>query len=378
MHLKSKLTFLAAVALPLAGLATFGGSQLSQAAAGPALTCTQVTGGNTEANSAVTFTSGGNTTGISLSSAPGQAAALVDNAFNGNASIVINKAVVVGQTLTVAGFTGTYVVTSDSYPGYQAGPPASILVTPDTVGLNMPLAGNVGKGGETKIKGAVTVNATDGTNGTVTYNGSVTENVNLALSSCTSSNAAAGDFSPTQVGVVATAPGSNSAAQLEQAPADLNGTVTFPSIGSDYVQPVSTAIGFNTAKSDTLNLSDFALTYSKGLVTGDYGTTKAELQLSALAAMTVCSQGELQAIATGTGPDAVSGTDPTHTAIAEGANPLVVCDSGTNPAFPSASGLGEILSSETAPPGTTVDATDGTPIGAIYAIQVAANGNNVI
>ena len=47
----------------------------------------------------------------------------------------------------------------------------------------------------------MTINATDGTNGTVAYNPDVTENVNLALSSCSSMASAAGDFSPTQVGV---------------------------------------------------------------------------------------------------------------------------------------------------------------------------------
>ena len=372
MHLKNKLTFLAAVALPLAGLATFGGSQLTaQAAAGPTLLCTSVTGGNTVANSAITFTSGGNTTGISLDALPGFNAVLLDAATNGQSTITINTITTKGQTLSVAGFTGTYQVLSDSTPG-------SGVESPDTVTLTAPLFGNTGKGGETKAKGAVTINATDGTNGTVAYNPDVTENVNLALSSCSSTASAAGDFSPTQVGVVATAAGSNAADSLEAAPADLNGTVTFPTIGADYVQPVSTSIGFNTQKSDTLNLSDFGLTYSKGLVTGDYGTTKAELQLSALAGMTVCSQNELQAIASGTGPDAVSGTDPTHTAIAEGANPLVVCDSGTAPAFPGASGLGEILAAETASGGATVNAFDGSPIGAIYAIQVDANGTNTI
>ena len=103
-------------------------------------------------------------------------------------------------------------------------------------------------------------------------------------------------------------------------------------------------------------------------MTGDYGTTKAELQLSALAGMTVCSQNELQAIASGTGPDVVSGApDPTHTAIAEGASAsrwLFVTAARHPPSQVQVASV-EILAAETASGGATVNAFDGSPIGAI-------------
>ena len=133
MHLRNKSTLPAAVALPLAGLATFGGSHelTALAAGGPTLLCTSVTGGNTVANSAITFTSGGNTTGISLDVLAGFNAVLLDAATNGQSTITINTITTKGQTLSVAGFTGTYQVLSDSTPG-------SGVESPDTVTLTVP------------------------------------------------------------------------------------------------------------------------------------------------------------------------------------------------------------------------------------------------
>src|SRR5208283_5535090 len=96
--------------------------------------------------------------------------------------------------------------------------------------------------------------------------------------------------------------------------------------------------------------------FKGGVVTGDFATPKlGYLPENALDAMTVCTQGELEAIA-GTGPDTGK--------ISSGANPLVVCDGGTNPAYTSQSGLTDILDAETASGGATTDGADGTPVAA--------------
>jgi hypothetical protein len=402
MHVRSRLTILTAVALPLAGLVTFGGvQQFAEAGGGPVLTCTNVTGGGSNQN-AVTFTdASNNTVGIALNSAPAETGATTANADNGSSTVVINQAVTKGQTLTIVGFTGTYLVTNDNYPGLVITPSPHIVVSPDTVTVSPPLAGgtvvlvkNANPALDTlgvKAKAVVNINATDGTNNTTAFNGSINENLNLDLSSCTSSQSAPGDFAPTGVNVTGSSSATNSAASLEKNPGLLNGNVTFPTIGAGYVQPVPTAIGFNIAKSNTINLGDFGISYAKGVVTGDYATTKSTLTFLALGGMTVCSESELQAIASGTGPDGPGGANLSSmegtyatTGITSGSDPLVVCDSGSNPAFsPTVSqgkynGLDEILAAETAQGGTTVTAGDGSNIGAIYAIQIDANGNNVI
>lgn len=399
MHVRRKLAVLAAVALPLAGLVTFGGvEQFAEAAAGPVLTCTGITGGGANGN-AVTFTdASNNTVGIALNAAPGETAALLDNADNGSNTIVINEAVTKGQTLTIAGFTGTYTVTDDNYPGLDLTPTPHIVVSPDTVTVSPALTGGTVELVKTptpvygvKSKAVVTINATDGTNNTTAFNPSINENLNLELQSCTSSEGAPGAFYPTQVGVTASSTATNSAAGLETSPGALDGTVNLPSIGSEYTQPVSTSINFDTLKSNTINLGDFGISYAKGVVAGDYATTKGELTFLALGGMTVCSQAELQAINSGSGPDAAGGANVGNmqgafhnVGIAEGADPLAVCDSGSNPAFSPTvnsgqyNGLSEILASETAQGGMTVTAGDGSDIGAIYAIQIDANGNNVI
>jgi hypothetical protein len=387
--MRKKLAIIAAATLPLTGAALFGGIQAASAGGGPLLTCTTL-GPAAAAGPAGGVTFNGGTTGISLASNASQAALLTavssaqitafetsgplgsaqfvggvatsGAATNGNTVITINKGVVAGQTLSVAGFTGTYVVASDIQVG--AG-----VVSPDQVTLTTPLAGGVAvKGIVAKAKAAVTVNATDGTNNTTAYNPSVTEDIAVTASNCTSSTGLPGSFAPTQVDVDASSPATNSASGLELPPTNLDGSVVLPAIGADYVQPVATSINFDTAADNKLNLGDFDLTYAKGVIAGDYATTKGALNISALNPMVVCTQGELQAIA-GSGPD--------HGTIATGANPLVVCDSGSAPAYPSGNGLSEILGAELSP-GSTVTGGDGTDIAAIYEIQVTAGGNAVL
>ena len=98
----------------------------------------------------------------------------------------------------------------------------------------------------------------------------------------------------------------------------------------------------------------------------------------------MCTQGEQQAIALGAGPDAAGGSQIgnmqgvyKNVGIAEGASPLIVCDSGSSPAF-SNGGFSEIAASEFAPSGTTYIAHDGTELGGIYAIQIVPSENDTI
>jgi len=358
--IRKKIAVIAAASLPLTGAALFGGIQAASAGASAALTCTAAAPAVAAGPSGgVTFTDGSGATGVSLQSNAAQAAILLANVTTSTPlnTITINKGVVAGQTLSVAGFTGTYIVASDVVPGAGS-------FSPDVVTLTTNLTGATAvKGVYAKAKAAVTVNATDGTNGTIAYEGSITEHVALTESSCTPTIAE--PFAPTQVDLNATSPSTNSAAGLEAPPTALDGTLTFPTIGADYTQPILTTVNFDVAKNNALNLLSFDETYVKGIVTGDYGTTKAALNISALNPMVVCSTGELEAIH-GTGPDTAH--------IASGANPLVVCDSGSAPAYPSGVGLSEILGSELNPSAVT-NGGDGTPIAAIYEIQATGGGN---
>jgi hypothetical protein len=364
--IRKKIAIIAAASLPLTGVALFGGIQAASAGGGPLLTCTALAPAAAAGPAGgVSFTdSSNNLTGISLSSNNAQTAALVVGitTTTGLSTITINKGVVQGQTLTVAGFSNTAVVASDVQPG--AG-----VVTPDVVTLVSPLVPIAApvKGVYAKAKAAVTVNATDGTNNTTAYDPNVTEHLYVTASSCTSSTGLPGSFAPTQVDINATSPSTNSAAGLEAPPGLLDGSINLPPIGADYVQPVSTTVGFDTAADNKLNLLSFDETYAKGVITGDYATTKGALNVSALNPMVVCTVGELASIA---------GT--THEAgVATGANPLVVCDSGSAPAYPAGNGLSEILNAELNPSAIGLGG-DGTAIGAIYAIQVSAGGNAVL
>ncbi len=349
------------VALALSGLAALGEVATAGAGSGPLLTCGVVGPSSSGPGTAITFNNG--TTGVYLAARAQASDVLIDPAYNGDTSITINAAVVRGQTLTVAGFTGTYTVTDVSYENAENPDPDVVTVTPA-------LTGNLAKGGETKAKGIVAVNATDGSGTTEAYNPDITENVDLALSGCASSADAPGEFSPTQADITGTATVSNSAVALTATPAALNATVTFPNIGSGWTQPVATAVGWDSAKGNSFNHSDYDLVYADGAVTGDFATSKsAELNLSVLGGMTVCTQGELEAIA-GTGPD--TGT------IHEGASELAVCDGGTDPAYTGLTGLQEIAEAESAPGGTQLDGNDGTPIVAVWGLEVISGGSQVV
>lgn len=380
--LRKKLAVIAAAALPLTGIAVAGGIQVASAGAGPTLTCTSLSDDNAGPNpGGITFNNG--TDGISLSSNAAQTAELLSTitttspgaTATSTTQITINKGVVAGQTLSVAGFTNTAVVASFDE---TAGVPG--IVSPDVVTLVSPgLTGGVAvKGTLAKAKAAVTVNATDGTNNTTAFQPTVTLDVNETLGSCVSSTGSPGSFAPTQVNLNATSSASNSASGLEGAPGNLDGTISLPPIGADYVQPVATTINFDTPADNKLNLlAGDAETFAKGAVVGDYGTTKGAFSLAAADGntMVVCTDGELAALS-GTSVGGVApSADSAH--ISVGANPLVVCDSGSSVAYSSIGGLAEIEDAELSP-GATQDGGDGTAISAIYQIQPAYYNPNVI
>ncbi len=379
MNIRKKLAVAAAIVLPLSSAIALGGIQAASAGGGPLLTCP-----NTTADSGtISFNSG--STGIYLNSNAGQTAELTADAYGASTSISINKLAITGQTLTIAGITtggidgnGTFLVAGDVEPNAPSADPTDVT-------LSTPLPTTTAKGNILeKTKDAVTVNATDGTNNTTAYNASNTEDMTFAVSGCSSSVTVAGDFSPTEATINGTSTVSNAATGLEAAPPPLSTTVTFPPIGSGWVQPVTTSMSFSVAKADTLNLSTFAISYGDGVVTGDYASAKAgALHLNALDAMTVCTAGELEAIG-GTGPDNTGNGG----LIATGADPLSVCDGGTlnynaqtgvGGAYP-ANGLDEILAAETNNTGGPDNGGDGTPVLAIWAIQVnnSGQGNEVI
>lgn len=362
MQLRKKLAVIAALALPLTGFAILGGAGVA-AASSPVLTCSTVAP-DPAGIGAVTFNNGA--AGIYLNSNAGQAAELLDAASAGATSITINKLAITGQKFTLAAFAsgGPYTVTGDSTPG-------SGVVTPDVVAFTPALSG----GTLAKAKAAVTVSPTDGTGNTTLFASGLTENMDVQVTGCTSSfGAILGVFSPTQAVITGTSAVTNAATGLEGNPGVLTATITWPTIGADYTQPVSTTLTFATLKDNTINLGDFVIHYAAGHVVGDYASSKAVLPLNALDAMTVCTQGELEAALLGTGPD--TGV------ISEGANPLVVCDGGTSEAYDSTSeggGLGEILTAETSTNSSSANnGADGTPVVAIWAIQVDTAGNVIL
>jgi len=385
MKIRKRLAVAAAVLLPLSGLAVFSGVQAASAGGGPLLTCP-----NTTADSG-TISFGGGADGIYLNSNAGQTGALVSNALGGATGIVINKLAITGQTLTIAGVTtggidgnGTFRVAGNVTP--DAPSYAVVDVT-----LTTPLPTTTAKGNIlAKSKSVVTVAATDGTNNTTLYNTSQTENMSLALAGCASSVVGSGEYAPNEATVTGTATVSNAATGLEGSPAPLSATAVFPPIGSGWGDnggsggQGSSSLSFTNTKADTINLGTFAITYGAGVVTGDFASAKAgTLHLNALDAMTVCTQDELEAIA-GSGPDWTGNSG----LIATGADPLSVCDGGTlnlntqtgvGGAYP-ANGLDEILAAETNTSGGADVGGDGSPVVAIWAIQVnnSGQGNEVI
>jgi hypothetical protein len=394
VNIRRKLAVIAAITLPLAGVAVAGGIQAASAGGGPLLTCPFVD----SSVSQLVFDGGGGpgSAGIFLTSNPGGTYALAANAVGNATSIETTNLAIAGETLNIGTDPTTYTVTNDTAATAPYYNPTTLDITPA-----LPPGT---KGIADKVKTAVVVHPTTDFSGilpgntsvsvTEAYNPAVTEDMTLHLTGCTSSAVIPGDFAPNNATFNATAPASNAATQLEGSavhlvanpspppaaypvgtPANVSGTVSYPTDPDYGPAPQSTTLNFITPKSDSVNLTNFNIAYGSGAASaGDFQTAKSgHLALNALVSMTVCSYGELQAIensGVAGGPDSTANGG----LIAFGASPLVVCDGGTSSAY-GGNGLDEILSAET---GGTPVAADGTPPAAIYQISLTTSGNNVV
>jgi hypothetical protein len=224
---------------------------------------------------------------------------------------------------------------------------------------------------------------------------------NVVASSCTTTGAvAAGDFAPltaTMVGVTATAL-PNSAIALEAAPPETTFSVTYPTIGSGWVdnggggaaaQP-TTSIHFPGGKDNVFSEAGGqgacgsgqinCDSYTKGVATGDWPSTKGNLGLSAYG-LVFCTLAEIQAINNNTGPDASANGGWIN---GGNNNPLVVCDGGSsNPNYNQASNklkeeaaLQVIITLELNPSANAYG-SDNTPPASIWNAD-ASNGSNVV
>jgi len=197
---------------------------------------------------------------------------------------------------------------------------------------------------------------------------------NLTASNCGASATAAGEFAPLSANMsgVAQVSGPNAALALEAAPPDTTFAITYPTIGSGWAdeggypnaasQP-TTSLNFPGGKDNAFDVdSPNAVgacpagsvncdSYTKGTATGDWGTTKGSLALTAYG-LIFCTLAETQAINSGTGPDATSASPPGW--ISEGASPLVVCDGGS---------------------GNPNDHSESTAIGVVEALELNPSGS---
>ena len=162
MNIQKKLALMGALALPLAGLATFGGAQVAGAAT-PLLTCQAVSpaAGATGGESFTLNSDGSNpgSAGINFDASAGGTMELGAGASENATSLSLIDPVgstalaTTTQVLTIAGADGTYTVTSDTF---GALPPH----TPDVVTITPALSITGGGAKPLKAKAAVTVSPT--------------------------------------------------------------------------------------------------------------------------------------------------------------------------------------------------------------------------
>jgi len=368
---------IAAIAMPLAGVAVAGGIQAASAGSGPLLNCTQI-----GTNSGITFSGAGIGTsghsGIFLNANNGGTYKTTDIppvggtggvGLVGATSITITGSAQSGQSFTVAGDASAtvYTVTSSVQPNAPSSNPNELQFTPA-----IPVEG---KNGVAFKDGSVVTVQPSGTgtlaNPETPYSATAnTENLTLDLGGCTATSDVPGEVEPTG-GITENLSGtvSNAATGLEGKPATISGNVTFPSAGSNYTSEPASTLTCTQNKYDTTNLTDFDVQYAGCVETGAFATAKSgTIAVSALVSMTVCTANEAQAIELGTGPD--------HPTIAQNADPLVVCDGGTASAY-GGNGLDEILAAETNTTGAPDNGADGSPILAIVQISLGdpASGN---
>jgi len=177
-----------------------------------------------------------------------------------------------------------------------------------------------------------------------------------------------GEFVPSAADIIGTSPGSNAAISIEETPPTLSSTVTFPNIEGVSPPPDPTTMTFN-ASHNTFNIVVDAFDYGRGVVTGDFpqsGSTGASASLNLeVTGAVVCTEGQIQAIELGTGPDS--------TTIPLGASELSVCDGGTSSSRSLLATLTSLIEQQL---GASYTTTDGTPYAAVWQFQV--DGNAVI
>ena len=169
----------------------------------------------------------------------------------------------------------------------------------------------------------------------------------------------------------------NSAISLEYPPSQLSVNVTYPAIGAgwcDYggapgcdTQP-TTSITWAIAKDRKFVLLQNSYLYLGGAATGDYHTLKSTMGLAANG-MVTCTVGQLQAIASGTGPDAGS--------VPQGSSALLYCDGGPDSPVSASAALTNLITLELNPQ-ANVYGSDGTSLAGIWQVGAGPNGNTVI
>jgi len=220
---------------------------------------------------------------------------------------------------------------------------------------------------------------------------------NETASECGASAVSPGEFAPLTANMagVAEVSGPNAALALEAAPPETLFSITYPTIGSGWAdeggypnaasQP-STSLNFPGGKDNAFDVDSVNAvgacpagsvncdSYTKGTATGDWGTTKGTLSLTAYG-LIFCTLGEAQAINSNTGPDSTGGggwISPTNN------NPLVVCDGGSgNPSDHSEeSALGVVEALELSPSSSAYGSDNTAPTSIWNAI--AAEASNAV
>jgi hypothetical protein len=182
----------------------------------------------------------------------------------------------------------------------------------------------------------------------------------------------------------------NAAIGLEQNPAPMAGTITWPPMTSTGwlddngqvapANPLTTSFSFPNAKYDLFVLTQNAYTFAKGNTTGEYKLTGSAAVGFAASGMVTCSIAQLEAINSNTGPDSVS-TSPYFISSAQASGPepeYNYCDGGPNnvSGVSPSQALNNLITLELSPT-ASVYASDGSPLSAIWWILAGPEHNAV-
>jgi hypothetical protein len=200
-----------------------------------------------------------------------------------------------------------------------------------------------------------------------------------------------GNFAPTSGHLLgaSTITKPNAAIGLEQNPAKMAGTVTWPSMTSanwldengqaSPASPLVSNFAFNNVKDNLFVLLRNAYDFAGGTVTGEYKIITAKVGFSATG-MVTCSIAQLEAIQGHTGPDYnVPGAyEITAAQAASTQAEYTYCDGGPNNAagITPAAALNNLITLELSPT-ANVYASDGSPLAAIWQIDSGPDGNAV-